>query len=89
MTSTIDTLRAQIDQLDAELIRIIHARLAVSHTIQAERLALGGPRVVHAREGEVVGRWRAALGTEGGRIAQCLLELSRGPRAHAPSAPRV
>ncbi|MDP9183276.1 MAG: chorismate mutase [Actinomycetota bacterium] len=84
MTSTtIESLRTEIDELDAELIRLINARLALSRTIQAERLASGGPRVVLAREGAVVSRWHAALGSPGSRIARTLLELSRGPATGA------
>jgi chorismate mutase len=76
--TSIESLRTQIDALDAEIIRLIEARLGISRAIQAERLACGGPRVLHAREGEIVARWRKALGVPGGRIARTLLELSRG-----------
>jgi chorismate mutase len=75
---TITDRRAAIDELDAQLVALIQQRLAVSHEIQQERLAAGGPRVVHAREAEVVARWRAELGAPGSRIALALLELARG-----------
>jgi chorismate mutase len=79
VTVTTDDLRAEIDRLDADLLALVDARRRVSAEIQRRRLADGGPRVVHAREAEVIGRWRDALGTPGTRIAQALLELSRGP----------
>jgi chorismate mutase len=78
MTTTTD-LRSEIDALDAELVALITRRLEVSRLIQEERIASGGPRIVHTREAEVVGRWRSSLGVPGGRIALALLELSRGP----------
>jgi hypothetical protein len=34
---------------------------------------------VHARENEVVRRWRDELGRPGAAIAMALLELGRGP----------
>jgi chorismate mutase len=71
--------RARIDELDATLVALVRERLEVSRAIQQARMATGGPQVVNAREGEVVDRWRAALGAPGGRIALALLELSRGP----------
>ena len=54
-------------------------RSDVSAQIGAARRAAGGPRIVHARENEVVGRWRAQLGRPGAAIAMALLELGRGP----------
>ena len=80
-TSTLPTVeagRARIDEIDAEIVRLIDERTAVSRQIQAARALSGGPRVVHARENEVVGRWRAALGRPGATIAVTLLELGRG-----------
>lgn len=72
-------LRARIDGLDAELQRLVRERSEVSARIGAARRAAGGPRIVHARENEVVGAWRAALGRPGAAIALALLELGRGP----------
>ena len=72
--------RERIDQLDAELVRLIAERAAVSAAVQAARRAAGGPRIVQSRENEVVGRWHAALGRPGSAIALALLELGRGPR---------
>jgi chorismate mutase len=78
LRSDVDADRARIDQIDAELARLVHERTAVSRRIQATRLAAGGPRVVTAREVEVVGRWRTELGSPGRAIAMALLELGRG-----------
>lgn len=72
--------RARIDALDAELVRLIAERAALSAQVQSARRASGGPRIVQSRENEVVGRWRDALGRPGGTIALALLELGRGPR---------
>ena len=72
--------RERIDALDAELVRLIAERAAVSAQVQQARRASGGPRIVQSRENEVVGRWREALGRPGGAIALALLELGRGPR---------
>ena len=72
--------RERIDLLDAELVRLIAERAAVSAEVQAARRAAGGPRIVQSRENEVVGRWHTALGRPGSAIALALLELGRGPQ---------
>ena len=71
--------RRRIDELDAQIVRLITERAAVSASVQRARLAAGGPRIVQSRENDVVGRWRSALGRPGGAIALALLELGRGP----------
>ncbi len=76
----VQTGRERIDALDAELVRLIAERAAVSAEVQAARRAAGGPRIVQSRENEVVGRWHSALGRPGSAIALALLELGRGPR---------
>lgn len=78
-TATLDDLRTRIDELDAEILRLVRERSDVSACIGAQRRAAGGPRIVHARENEVVRRWRDALGRPGAAIAMALLELGRGP----------
>jgi len=75
---SVESGRARIDEIDAEIVRLVQERTAVSREIQAVRALSGGPRVVHARENEVVGRWRAQLGRPGVTIAMALLELGRG-----------
>lgn len=72
-------LRERIDVVDAELLRLVVERSEVSARIGAARRAAGGPRIVHARENEVVRRWRDQLGRPGAAIAMALLELGRGP----------
>lgn len=78
-TAELGDLRARIDVLDAEILRLVAERSAVSAQIGAARRAAGGPRIVHARENEVVRRWRDDLGRPGAAIAMALLELGRGP----------
>ena len=75
----VDDLRTRIDELDDEILRLVRERSEVSGRIGAARRASGGPRIVHARENEVVRRWRDALGRPGAAIAMALLELGRGP----------
>jgi len=70
--------RARIDALDTQIIALVEERCRVSADIQRARMSAGGPRVVHAREAEVVAQWRGRLGAPGGRIALALLELGRG-----------
>ena len=77
-TPDLAVLRARIDELDTELIRLIEERTSVSEEIGRARRATGGPRIVHARENEVLQRWRSALGRPGASIALSLLELGRG-----------
>ena len=69
--------RERIDQLDAELVRLITERAAVSAEVQAARRAAGGPRIVQSRENEVVGRWHSALGRPGRRTSSVLVSHRR------------
>lgn len=70
-------LREEIDALDAEILRLVQRRTAVSQAIGAARMAAGGPRVVHGREMAVLDRYRD-LGAEGRELAILLLRLGRG-----------
>lgn len=70
-------LREEIDVLDAEILRLVQRRTAVSQAIGAARMAAGGPRVVHGREMAVLDRYRD-LGGEGRELAILLLRLGRG-----------
>ncbi|HEX5345560.1 MAG TPA: chorismate mutase [Pseudonocardiaceae bacterium] len=74
-------LRTEIDYLDAEILRLVQRRTAVSQAIGAARRAAGGPRVVHGREMAVLDRYRE-LGTEGHELAMLLLRLGRGRLGH-------
>ncbi|HEY2765624.1 MAG TPA: chorismate mutase [Pseudonocardiaceae bacterium] len=73
----LNTLRHEIDHLDAEILRLVQRRTAVSKAIGSARMAAGGPRVVHGREMAVLDRYRD-LGDEGRELAMLLLRLGRG-----------
>lgn len=72
--------RAEIDALDAEILRLVLARREVSQRIQSTRLGLGGHRVAHSREVAVVERYSRALGAPGVTVATAVLTLCRGRR---------
>lgn len=74
----IDKLRAEIDWLDAEILRLVKRRVEVSKSVGAARMAAGGPRIVYNREIDVLARYRD-LGDEGRKLAMALLNLGRGP----------
>ena len=73
----IDTLRVQIDAIDAELVRLILHRTAISHAIGTARKTLGGPKIVYSREMAVLERFRA-LGPAGTDLGMLLLAMGRG-----------
>ncbi|MFI8961329.1 chorismate mutase [Streptomyces sp. NPDC053493] len=70
--------RERIDALDDRIIGLIQERVAVSAVIQEARISSGGRRVNLAREMEVLGHYRDALGKPGTAIAMTMLELCRG-----------
>jgi chorismate mutase len=70
-------LRVEIDQLDAEILRLVQRRTDVSRRIGKARMAAGGPRIVYSREMAVLARFRD-LGTEGRELGMLLLRLGRG-----------
>jgi chorismate mutase len=73
----ISQLRTEIDQLDAEILRLVKRRTEVSKIIGATRMASGGTRIVVNREMDVLARYRE-LGPEGRQLAMVLLNLGRG-----------
>ena len=73
----IQALRVEIDQLDAEILRLVKRRSEVSQRIGRARMAAGGPRIVYNREMAVLARFRE-LGSEGRELALLLLKLGRG-----------
>lgn len=73
----IQALRVEIDQLDAEILRLVKRRTEVSQRIGKARMAAGGPRIVYNREMAVLARFRE-LGGEGRELALLLLKLGRG-----------
>lgn len=70
-------LRAEIDTLDAEILRLVKRRAEVSKRIGAARMAAGGTRIVYNREMDVLARYRD-LGPDGRQLAMALLNLGRG-----------
>jgi chorismate mutase len=76
-TPDIGDLRAEIDHLDAEILRLVKRRTEVSQMIGATRMASGGTRIVVNREMDVLARYRE-LGPEGRQLAMVLLNLGRG-----------
>lgn len=77
LPTDLDSLRSEIDHLDAEILRLVQRRTAVSKAIGSARMAAGGPRIVHGREMAVLDRYRE-LGVEGRELALLLLRLGRG-----------
>lgn len=73
----LDSLRTEIDSLDAEILRLVKRRVEVSSAIGAARMAAGGTRIVYNREMDVLARYRE-LGPEGRQLAMALLNLGRG-----------
>ena len=74
----IPALRQEIDQLDAEIIRLVKRRAEVSGIVGKVRMANGGTKIVHNREIDILARYRE-LGPEGKDIALILLRMGRGP----------
>jgi chorismate mutase len=70
--------RARIDALDDEIIALVQSRLEVSRRNQKARMAIGGGRVEHGRELEIMNHYAAALGRPGGALALAMLEVMRG-----------
>jgi chorismate mutase len=73
----IDKLRVEIDAIDAELVRLILHRTAISHAIGTARKTLGGPKIVYSREMAILERFRA-LGPAGTDLGMLLLAMGRG-----------
>jgi chorismate mutase len=77
--SRISELRARIDEIDANLIKLWLERAAISHEVGATRMANGGTRLVLSREQEILNRFRQALGADGTQLAMLILRAGRGP----------
>lgn len=73
----IDELRLEIDAIDAELVRLIQRRTAISGAIGTARKSLGGPRIVYSREMAILERFRE-LGPSGTDLGMMLLSMGRG-----------
>ncbi|MGY1708105.1 chorismate mutase [Geodermatophilus sp. SYSU D00758] len=74
----ISDLRQEIDACDAEIIRLVRQRLAVSQEIGELRRAAGGTRLSLAREQQVLARFQEALGSDGATLGMMLLRQGRG-----------
>ena len=70
--------RARIDALDDQIIALVQQRLEVSKRNQQARMAIGGGRVEHGRELEIMNHYAGQLGRPGGALALALLEVMRG-----------
>jgi chorismate mutase len=79
--NNIDSLRGEIDQLDATILAAVKRRTEVSQAIGRARMASGGTRLVHSREMKVIERY-SELGPEGKDLAMLLLRLGRGRLGH-------
>lgn len=73
----IQRLRIEIDQIDAEILRLVKRRSEVSQRVGRARMAAGGPRIVYNREMAVLARFQD-LGIEGRELGMILLRLGRG-----------
>jgi chorismate mutase len=74
----IGELRGEIDACDADIIRLVQRRLAISREIGQLRAAAGGTRLSLAREQQVLARFQAALGQDGAALGMMLLRQGRG-----------
>lgn len=77
----IESLRQEIDRLDAEILAAVKRRTEVSQEIGRARMASGGTRLVHSREMKVIDRY-SVLGAEGKDLAMLLLRMGRGRLGH-------
>lgn len=75
----IDTLRARINEIDDEIIKLWRERSDVSKQVGAARMAAGGTRLVLAREQQIVDKYRELLGADGVQLAMLVLRAGRGP----------
>ncbi len=78
-TDPVAGLRAEIDAVDAEIIRLWQRRADLSRQVGVARIAAGGTRLVLAREQQIVQKFRDALGETGAPLAMLLLRAGRGP----------
>jgi chorismate mutase len=77
----IDSLRGEIDQLDATILAAVKRRTEVSQAIGKARMASGGTRLVHSREIKDIERY-SELGQDGKDLAMLLLRMGRGRLGH-------
>ncbi|MHB2023131.1 MAG: chorismate mutase [Mycobacteriales bacterium] len=75
---SVDAGRALIDELDEQLLALLHRRRAISSQIQQLRMAGGGSRVEHLRELAIIRRYSQRLGSTGAAMALAVLGYCRG-----------
>ncbi len=73
----IQAMRAEINEIDAEILRLIKRRSEVSQRVGRARMAAGGPRIVYNREMTVLKKFEE-LGADGRQLGMILLRLGRG-----------
>ncbi|WP_100447960.1 chorismate mutase [Glycomyces xiaoerkulensis] len=78
-TDELAQLRGEIDELDAEIIRLWKRRAGLSRRVGEIRMANGGTRLVLDRERAILDKYRDALGDDGTQIAMLVLRAGRGP----------
>jgi len=71
------TCRDEINEIDAEILRLVKRRSEVSQRVGRARMAAGGPRIVYNREMTVLNKF-GDLGSEGRELGMILLRLGRG-----------
>ncbi len=69
--------RDEINEIDAEILRLVKRRSEVSQRVGRARMAAGGPRIVYNREMTVLNKF-GELGSEGRELGMILLRLGRG-----------
>ena len=72
-------MRERINEIDSALIALWKERGELSRPVGATGVASGGTRLVLSREGEILDRFRAALGADGTQLALLILRAGRGP----------
>ncbi len=77
--SKIASMRARIDEIDAQLIALWQERASISQQVGKTRVASGGTRLVLSREREIMDRFRGELGPDGTQLALLILRAGRGP----------
>lgn len=77
-TEKIGELRAEVDAVDLEIIRLVQRRHQISQEIGAVRAGDGGTRLSLSRESQILRRYQEALGAEGATLALLLLRQGRG-----------
>ncbi len=75
---SIAKLRRRIDELDTMLIRLWRERARLSQQVGTQRVASGGPRVVLAREQQIIHKFHSELGPLGTQLAMLVLRAGRG-----------